>query len=172
MIKCPACETENLPGTFFCVDCGSSFLPSRMRETTASLGAATMAGGSGNLVIPPPAPPRDTAIPVLRVVILNSGRKLGFNTNQPIVIGRQDSKGSFYPDIDLSTDGGLEAGVSRRHAIIRIQSGNVCTLEDLGSSNGTFINREKLTANSPKALRHGDEVRLGNILLRIELTSQ
>lgn len=170
MITCPACQSQNLPGTFFCADCGASFLPTRMRETTASLGAATVTGGSGSLHVQSPAPPRDVSAPMLRVVILNSGRKLGFNTDQPLTLGRQDSARGFYPDIDLSTDGGVEAGVSRKHATITLRD-RACFIEDLASSNGTFVNKERIAPNLAKRLQHGDELRLGNILIRIELTN-
>ena len=170
MITCPSCQSQNLPGTFFCAECGASFLPTRIRETTASLGASTVTGEIPPVTVRPPAPPRDLSQPRLRVVILNSGRKLGFNTDQPITLGRQDSARGFYPDIDLSTDGGVEAGVSRRHAVIKLRDGE-CYLEDLSSANGTFVNKEQLAANTPRLLQHGDELRLGNILIRIELTS-
>lgn len=169
MINCPSCHSPNLPGTFFCTECGASFLPSRIRETTTSLGVPS-SSGSGILKAPSPAAAPDLTPPILRVVILNSGRKLGFNTNQPIIIGRQDSVRGFYPDIDLSTDGGLEAGVSRRHATITIRDG-LCYIEDLGSSNGTFLNKDRVSQGSAKQLRHGDELRLGNILMRVELNS-
>lgn len=168
MIKCPSCNTENLPGAFFCGECGASFLPSRIRETTASLGAST---SSQPLAPPSTKSAVATSVPpTLRAVVLNSGRKLGFTSQQPIIIGRQDSARNFYPDLDLTTDGGLDAGVSRRHARILFQAAN-CYLEDLDSSNGTFINGSQLAPRSPALLQHGDEVRLGNILLRIELAS-
>ena len=51
-----------------------------------------------------------------------------------------------------------DARVSRRHAIIRRQ-GSGYTVEDLGSSNGTYVNERRLTA--PVVLQHGDVVRLG-----------
>lgn len=166
MIKCPSCTTENMPGSFFCVECGASFLPSRIRETTASLGTQT----TSQPLAPSPAMPAaaDPAPPALRVVVLNSGRKLGFTSAQPVVIGRQDSGRNFYPDLDLTTDGGLDAGVSRRHARILFQAAG-CYLEDLDSSNGTFVNGIQLAPRSPTELHHSDEVRLGNILLRVEL---
>lgn len=169
MLVCPACQTENMAGSMFCSDCGASFLPSTMGETTASLGAAVRTGEFNAPPVARVAPPVALS-PTIRVVILNSGRKLGFNTNQPIVIGRQDAKGTFYPDIDLSTDGGLEAGVSRRHATILIENGNYL-IEDLNSSNGTFVNRQRVVAGNRQRLQHGDEVRLGNILIRVELNS-
>ena len=51
-----------------------------------------------------------------------------------------------------------EAEVSRRHARL-IRDGEVYLLEDLGSTNGTFINGKRLVA--PHILRPGDEVQLG-----------
>ena len=170
MITCPSCKTPNLDGTFFCADCGASFLPSRMRETTTSLGVPSSSDPSPWTPSISAVPVPDVAVPTLRVVILNSGRKLGFTSDQPIMIGRQDSARGFYPDIDLSTDGGLDAGVSRRHASINQQPGR-CTIEDLESANGTYINKERLAPRTPAQLHHGDEIRLGNILMRIELTN-
>lgn len=171
MIVCPSCQTQNMDGTFFCTDCGSSFLPSRLRDTTASLGVPAATASAAPFAPPPAAiPAPDTSGPTLRVVILNSGRKLGFNTAQPILIGRQDSARSFHPDIDLSTDGGLDAGVSRRHARITM-SENVCFIEDLNSSNGTYVNKSQVAPGKPKQIQHGDEVRMGNILIRIEITN-
>jgi len=49
-------------------------------------------------------------------------------------------------------------GVSRQHARLAIE-GDVATLEDLGSKNGTFVAGERLS--SPRVLREGDEIRLG-----------
>lgn len=52
-----------------------------------------------------------------------------------------------------------DARVSRRHAIIRRQ-GQELIIEDLGSSNGTYVNDVRLT--EPQVLRDGDQVRLGS----------
>ena len=49
-------------------------------------------------------------------------------------------------------------GVSRRHAQIVIR-GDGAMLEDLGSTNGTWLRGERLTAAAP--LADGDEIRLG-----------
>lgn len=48
---------------------------------------------------------------------------------------------------------------STRHARIERQ-GSVLVLEDLGSTNGTFLNEEPL--NGPQALHHGDCIRIGD----------
>jgi pSer/pThr/pTyr-binding forkhead associated (FHA) protein len=54
--------------------------------------------------------------------------------------------------------------VSRRHALLRIE-GNRATLEDLGSTNGTFIGGKRIPPHQPVSLRSGDEIRLGDVLL-------
>jgi pSer/pThr/pTyr-binding forkhead associated (FHA) protein len=40
-------------------------------------------------------------------------------------------------------------------------------LEDLGSTNGTFINSSRLSPNQPEDLHNGDEIRLGNLFARV-----
>lgn len=52
-----------------------------------------------------------------------------------------------------------DAFASTRHARIGRQ-GSVLVLEDLGSTNGTFLNEEPLTG--PQPLHHGDRIRIGD----------
>ena len=49
--------------------------------------------------------------------------------------------------------------ISRRHARLFFQNGEYF-IEDLGSSNGTFVNRQRLSA--PHQLQDGDQLHLGN----------
>ena len=55
--------------------------------------------------------------------------------------------------------------VSQTHARIRRSSGAIL-IEDLGSTNGTFVNSEPVVG--PLALRHGDIVRFGAVDVRFE----
>src|SRR4051794_34223671 len=55
----------------------------------------------------------------------------------------------------------MDPEVSRHHAAIRDQGGSLA-IEDLGSTNGTFVNGTRITAVT--ALKAGDEVRLGNTI--------
>jgi DNA-binding winged helix-turn-helix (wHTH) protein len=52
--------------------------------------------------------------------------------------------------------------VSRRHARILV-SGQTATLEDLGSRNGTFVGKQRVTG--PVRLKHRDRIRVGPALL-------
>ncbi len=56
--------------------------------------------------------------------------------------------------------------VSRRHARIRVESGQAI-LEDLGSKNGTFWRGERIS--TPVALSDGDEIRLGQVCLTLRI---
>jgi DNA-binding winged helix-turn-helix (wHTH) protein len=55
-------------------------------------------------------------------------------------------------------------GVSRRHARILVR-GEMATLEDLGSKNGTFIGAGETPVDSPSSLSDGDSFRVGRVLL-------
>jgi hypothetical protein len=54
--------------------------------------------------------------------------------------------------------------VSRRHARLRVATGEPATLEDLGSKNGTWVGERRLEG-APVALRDGDVLRLGKVEL-------
>jgi len=83
-------------------------------------------------------------------------------------IGRWDADGGVFPDVDLDSDD-PEAKVSRRHARITFNDG-VYALEDLGSTNGTFINRGKrLPKGTRQPLRDGDEIIVGKTFLRFQV---
>ena len=61
-----------------------------------------------------------------------------------------------------------EEGVSRRHAAIRVDSAaRRVTLEDLGSTNGTFLRRSRV--RTEVALDDGDEINVGTVVLTIRL---
>ena len=79
-----------------------------------------------------------------------------------ILIGRQDPTSGVFPDIDLSGHGAESAGVSRRHARLVIQSGQVF-IEDLNSTNFTLVNKNRLLPGQHCLLQFGDEVRFGRL---------
>jgi pSer/pThr/pTyr-binding forkhead associated (FHA) protein len=81
---------------------------------------------------------------------------------EEILLGRSDPIDEILPDIDLSFHGGFEQGVSRRHAVITWDE-NGYLLEDLGSTNGTVVNREKVNPGSPVNLMEGDVIHLGKM---------
>ncbi|HEV8232887.1 MAG TPA: FHA domain-containing protein [Thermoanaerobaculia bacterium] len=59
--------------------------------------------------------------------------------------------------------------ISRRHAVIHVSNAEA-VVEDLGSHNGTFVNREKITA--PRKLNAGDLIHFGDVAFRVRFPSE
>lgn len=74
--------------------------------------------------------------------------------DRPTLIGREAA--------DVVLD---EQGVSRRHAKVLLDDRD-WTIEDVGSTNGTRVNRRRIDA--PTALKLGDEIQLGRVCLVVE----
>lgn len=93
-------------------------------------------------------------------LVIQAGPNPGQRTelsSESFVIGRDPGSNLYIQDIE----------VSRRHARLIAQSGGF-VLEDLGSTNGTFVNGERV--RTVTVLRPGDEIRLGEVVtLRYEL---
>jgi hypothetical protein len=83
-------------------------------------------------------------------------------------IGRWDADSGIFPDVDLDADD-PEAKVSRRHARVT-RRGEQYFIEDLGSTNGTFINRgRRLLPGDRQPLNDGDEIIIGKTFLRFQI---
>jgi len=92
----------------------------------------------------------------LPAVVVTSGPETGrrVELDLEVAIGRQDT--------DLVVE---DPEVSRRHAVLRRSDGSVI-VEDLDSTNGTFVNGERI--RSPIAVGPGDQIRVGRTTLEIE----
>src|SRR5215216_1147720 len=69
------------------------------------------------------------------------------------------------PSLPLHLDDDAQA--SRRHARITVQGGQVVA-EDLGSTNGTYVNDQPI--HSPRDLRPGDRIRVGLTVIELRST--
>ena len=97
------------------------------------------------------------------LVVVSTGDKIPL-TKPEMVIGREDPISNIFPDIDTTPFGGLEGGVSRKHAKL-IESAGQYSIEDLNSTNYTLVNKEKQEPSTPRQLAAGDEIRLGRVAL-------
>ena len=104
-------------------------------------------------------------------LVIHRGRSVGKEfllNDDESHIGRWDADGGIFPDVDLDADD-PEAKVSRRHARIS-RRGEQYFIEDLGSTNGTFVNRgRRLLPGDRQLLRDGDEVIVGKTFLRFHV---
>ena len=81
-------------------------------------------------------------------------------------IGRWDPETGSFPEVDLEQDD-PEAKISRKHALIIIEGGKI-TIEDIGSLNGTYVNRgNRLIPGTPLEIKAGDEVIIGKTFLKL-----
>jgi EAL domain-containing protein (putative c-di-GMP-specific phosphodiesterase class I) len=77
------------------------------------------------------------------------------------LVGRADERSGHRPDLDLAPLDDVKV-VSRRHAELE-HVDDAVILRDLGSTNGTFVNGERLASGAGIVLRDGDLVRFGYI---------
>jgi hypothetical protein len=137
---CPECEVQMEEGRELCVDCSGE-------SPFAKTSAEDLTGGNTDL---PSA-----------CLELEDGYRFDLEEDEAL-LGRRDPLDGLDPEVDLSIHGGFERGVSRRHAIIRREEDKYL-LEDLGSTNGTVLNREKVTAGEPMILASGDVIHFGHL---------
>jgi eukaryotic-like serine/threonine-protein kinase len=88
------------------------------------------------------------------------------------LVGRRDPMSNIFPEVDLSKFD-PQTKISRRHARIW-REGSEFMVEDLGSSNGTYIlpvvsNTMRLQPHQPQILANGDKIKLGDTTLHFIL---
>jgi hypothetical protein len=88
-----------------------------------------------------------------------------------LMIGWRDARTLAAPAIDLTGLGGSAQGVSRQHAVLRCQDGR-WTIEDLGSTNGTFLNESPVAPHSPALLYDKATIRVGQVKLFFRYVTQ
>lgn len=85
------------------------------------------------------------------------------------LVGRWDPETGSFPEVDLD-DADEDAKISRKHAAIKM-SADELSIKDMGSLNGTFLNRgERLEPGKVYSLQEGDEIVIGKLFLRVVLT--
>jgi hypothetical protein len=190
MIKCPTCGTENLDSSQFCDECGAPLkangkkletpnfqaqfneIPNVQSASVTSFGTPIFmedieiseknpAEMNGN------QPPKG----VHATLLIERGASVGTEfqlSSEESYIGRWDADNGIFPDVDLDAHD-TEAKVSRRHARI-LREHDRYAIEDLGSTNGTYINRgRRLIPGNRQQLSDGDEIIVGKTFLRFHI---
>jgi hypothetical protein len=104
----------------------------------------------------PAAPPKGSTKPRLALRFISGkyqGGEFPIEESHPIVVGRSS-------DLDMVL---VEEMVSRKHAKIELKEGKI-HIEDLGSTNGTFVNGERIVKGW---LKEGDRVLIGSNILKV-----
>ena len=94
----------------------------------------------------------------VRFVILAPARRKGsIPVRLPLLVGRADEAKFRIP----------QDCVSRRHCEFVLEDDAV-VVRDLGSTNGTFLDGERLPAREPMRVRPGAEIRIGEVAFRVD----
>ena len=101
------------------------------------------------------APGRKHGAPVLRLVAPAELKGRTFQLGEEATIGRA---AGCQVTIDDTYASQLHARVFQRDGQIFV--------EDIGSTNGTYLNRKKVTG--PMVIRRGDQLQIGNTILELE----
>ncbi len=138
-VYCPECGFQSPEAATYCSRCGALLARETVGETTMSLGPDDIDAAPAQESIDGPA-----------LVVRSGGGRAGESfeaIGERALIGRS-------PECDVFLD---DVTVSRRHAEL-VRDGNGFTIRDLGSLNGTFVNKRRIES-SP--LEDDDEVQVG-----------
>ena len=165
MNKCSDCGATQPEGTLFCSECGC-FMLDKPPQTTTPLPFSQF----GRLPTAPPVAGDDIR-PIagkqeIVFFIPTSRQRVKVTLTDEIRIGRGDSSSGFLPELDLTEHQGAENGVSRQHARIQLTDRGV-VLIDMDSTNGTYLNNYRLSAEQPYLLNNGDEILFGDLLIHL-----
>jgi pSer/pThr/pTyr-binding forkhead associated (FHA) protein len=163
MIHCSACRQQEPEGELFCSNCGARLwqMPEEDKPTLAFISTSKLRDTAHVTASGPSTGDLRTG----QIALLLPGQSLILEGKPQYIIGREGLEND-PPDVNLSAYGAREKGVSRKHALLRVDRRQLLLI-DLGSSNGTWLNGAQLTANEPVRLESGDEIRLGKFPLRV-----
>jgi hypothetical protein len=150
-LHCPECGFVNTDGANYCQKCGA-FLGDLGQQAESSTATYRIDESTGELV------PVELDDMVARegaaLVVRAGGGRVGESfplDHERMSIGRRPDSEVFLDDVTVSRD----------HAIL-VRRGDEVFLDDLGSLNGTYVNRRRIDSHR---LEDGDEVQIGKYKL-------
>ena len=148
-VFCPHCGHRNPAGVNYCSSCGASLITSVPDTSVSTTPVDDLGDGLDDASIGQLELPRGVGM-----LVVTRGTDVGarFPLKAPITLAGR------HPDSDLFLD---DVTVSRRHAEF-LTNGPVTTVRDVGSLNGTYVNRERI---EEVRLKSGDEVQIGKFKL-------
>ncbi len=184
---CPNCQAQNAADALFCEDCGYDFATGQLPPPAAvpdpvsgvlvpPTGVASGVTSPGGAAV---SPPDLAGVEWVAEVWVDPDwfasqqaegacPSSGLPTVVPLkgteaLIGRRSKSRSLTPDIDCTGDG----AISHRHATLTL-AGEQWSVEDLVSTNGTFVGRpdgtfpsDPIAAHEPHALADDERIYLG-----------
>ena len=151
-LHCPECGFVNAEGANFCQNCGAPFEAAPAGEPAT---ATYRVGETGDFV-PVDLSTLTEGSPAL--IIRAGGGRAGESfsvVGERMTIGRRPDSAVFLDDVTVSRD----------HALL-VRRGNDWFIDDCGSLNGTYVNRERIDS---RRLADGDELQVGKYKLIVPI---
>jgi ribosomal protein L40E len=145
---CPECGFQNPETANYCARCGSLLVRDENGEATMAF-TPEHADEQGQ-------PDLDELGVTGPALVVRSG---GGRAGETFIVEGDETTVGRSPDCDIFLD---DVTVSRRHAVVR-RTGAGLEIEDLGSLNGTYLNRKRI--ESAARLSDGDELQVGKYRL-------
>lgn len=151
-VHCPECAFVNTEGANYCQKCGAYLgAPAQADGPGESQTATYRVGETGEFI---PVDLDDVVAQGAALVIRAGGGRVGESfplDAERHAIGRRPDSAVFLDDVTVSRD----------HALV-VRRGEDWHLDDLGSLNGTYVNRQRIES---QRLADGDELQIGKYKL-------
>ena len=149
-VFCPTCGHRNPAGVNFCSSCGAALVTSAPDTSVSISPVEDLGDGADDDSAGRPArAPRGVGL-----LVVKRGADVGFR----FTLEADVTRAGRHPESDIFLD---DITVSRRHAEF-VTRDKVTTVRDVGSLNGTYVNRERI---EEARLSSGDEVQIGKFKL-------
>lgn len=148
-VFCNRCGHKNPAGSNFCSSCGGVLAVSGEETTIVFTNEAPGETGDDEIGVSLEGLPEGVGLLVV---------KRGPNAGSRFMLEADVTRAGRHPDSEIFLD---DITVSRRHAEF-VRQGPGYVVRDVGSLNGTYLNRERL---EEAPLNHGDEVQIGKFKL-------
>jgi hypothetical protein len=166
---CSRCGHSNAEASRFCSNCGAplrgaaSAPRERPSETTSTISISGLeayeAEATGQTPIPSLSPEAQAAVDALPVGSALLVVRRGPNSGSRFLLDGELTTAGRHPQSDIFLD---DVTVSRRHVEFRRGQDGGFAVSDVGSLNGTYVNRERIDS---VRLSNGDEVQIGKYRL-------
>ncbi|MGX9888432.1 FHA domain-containing protein [Streptomyces sp. NPDC002276] len=166
-LVCTRCGNRNAENSRFCSNCGAPLrpgvTPERASETTSTISISGLeaydAEVTGQTQMPTLSPEAQAAVDALPLGSALLVVRRGPNSGSRFLLDGELTTAGRHPQSDIFLD---DVTVSRRHVEFRRVADGSFTVADVGSLNGTYVNRERIDS---VPLANGDEVQIGKYRL-------